>query len=254
MVNRTHKMSIPGRFWGSPFANRIGGALRHHGISPGSHRNPVRQPAVPLGFEGLEWGNSPRLRSSRRSWSRELDGAAFAGSQRRNDGNPGRKGGVSLVVLLFDQSSGRLSPRRAGLWTHMRALLTAGRLDRTLALGVPPEVSVELALRSESLVRPSHRRKVASSLRLLLAAVDRSHPAPRFAVPLCREQIEEAAADMRALIDGLVASGPVAAQGVARVRLLLGDGCGPLYNRASGDSVRQRVKEAILALDPLSDM
>jgi hypothetical protein len=59
---------------------------------------------------------------------------------------------------------------------------------------------------------------------------------------------------MQALIDGLVASGPVAAQGVAQVRVLLGDGCGPLYSRASGDSVRRGVQEAIVALDPLIDV
>ncbi len=59
---------------------------------------------------------------------------------------------------------------------------------------------------------------------------------------------------MRALIDGLVATGPVAAQGVAQVWVLLGDGCGPLYSRASGDSVRRRVQEAIAALDPLTDV
>ena len=157
------------------------------------------------------------------------------------------------MVLLVDQSSGRLNPRRAGHWKHMRAVLAAGRLDRALARGVQPEASVELALRSQRLVRPPVRRKLAKSLRLLLAEADRSHPAPRFAVPVCRDRIEEAAADMRALIDGLVASGPVAAQGVARVLVLLSDGCGPLYSRASGDSVRRRVQEATVALDPLTD-
>jgi hypothetical protein len=158
------------------------------------------------------------------------------------------------VVLLVDQTSGRLNPRRAGLLKHIRALLTAGRLDRALARGVQPEASVELALRSQRLVRPSVRRKLARHLRLLLAAADRSHPAPRFAVPLCRDRIAEAAADMRILSDGLVASGPVAAQGVAQVLVLLGDGCGPLYSRASGDSVGRRVQEAIVALDPLTDV
>ena len=167
---------------------------------------------------------------------------------------PWEKGGVSLVLLLVDQTSGRLSPRRAGPWKHMRALLTAGRLDRALAQGAQPEASVELALRSQRLVRPSVRGKLARSLQLLLATADRSHPAPRCAVPLCRDSIAEAAADIRALIECLVASGPVAAHGVAQVWILLGDGCGPLYSRASSDSVRRRVQEAILALDPLTDV
>jgi hypothetical protein len=170
-----------------------------------------------------------------------------------DDGNPARKG-VSFVVLLVDQTSGQLSPRRAGLWRHMRARLKAGCLDRALAQGVQPEASVELALRSQRLVRPSVRRKLAKNLRLLLAAADRTQPAPRSAVPLCRDRIAEATADIRTLSDGLVASGPVAAQGVAQVLVLLGDGCGPLYSRASGDSVRQRVQEAIVALDPLTDV
>lgn len=58
---------------------------------------------------------------------------------------------------------------------------------------------------------------------------------------------------MRVLIDALVAPGPVAVQGVAQVWVLLGDGCGPLYSRGSSDSVRRKIQEAILALDPLTD-
>ena len=158
------------------------------------------------------------------------------------------------MVLLVDQTSGRLSPRRAGLWKHAWALLTAGGLDRALAQGVQPEASVELALRSQRLVRPSVRRKLAKSLRLLLAAADRSHPASRFAVPSVGTGSRRQRRTCAALIDGLVATGPVAAQGVAQVWVLLGDGCGPLYSRASGDSVRRRVQEAIAALDPLTDV
>ena len=54
-------------------------------------------------------------------------------------------------------------------------------------------------------MRPSVRRKLARSLRLLLAAADRSRPAPRCAVPLCRDSIVLGRSRARAL-KGLGAS------------------------------------------------
>jgi hypothetical protein len=74
------------------------------------------------------------------------------------------------------------------------------------------------ACRQWEAIRSGAGHGLRQNLRQLLAAADRTQPAPRSAVPVCRDMIAEATADVRTLSDGLVASGPVAAPGVARNR------------------------------------
>jgi hypothetical protein len=72
-------------------------------------------------------------------------------------------------------------------------------------------------------------------------------------VPVCRDRVRESAEDLGDLIRRLLADGPVAARGVALASVLLRDGSGPLHHRANADDVRARLREAVSALDPLTD-
>jgi hypothetical protein len=69
-------------------------------------------------------------------------------------------------------------------------------------------------------------------------------------VPVCRERVTDSAEELGDLIRRLLGGGPVAARGVALASVLLTDGSGPLYRRASADDLRARVREAVNALGP----
>lgn len=80
--------------------------------------------------------------------------------------------------------------------------------------------------------------------------VVRERPPKLTRVPLRRDRIVAAAADIRELQRSLRASAPVPARGVAIASTLLADGTGPLYNRNSRVDLRVAVREAIEHLDP----
>ena len=66
-------------------------------------------------------------------------------------------------------------------------------------------------------------------------------------MPVPYEQVRGAAADLRLLASRLDGPGPVAPAGVARARLLVGDGTGPLYDRSSDPDDLVRAAERALA-------
>jgi len=121
-------------------------------------------------------------------------------------------------------------------------------LDARLAAGASPEGDVLIGLRARALVVPARRQRLASDWdRLLTAARDRPAAAH---VPLRRDRIVAAEADIRELQRSLRASAPVPARGVAIARSLLADGTGPVFNRNSRVDLRAAVQDAIQHLDP----
>jgi hypothetical protein len=65
-----------------------------------------------------------------------------------------------------------------------------------------------------------------------------------------RGAVLEAADELDAVVQRLREPRPVAAGGVARVRLLLTDGCGPLYLPVAGQTLRTAVEAALDGLEP----
>jgi hypothetical protein len=123
---------------------------------------------------------------------------------------------------------------------HLAVHLRAGRLDRELAAGRPPATDQALALHAERLTRPAARHRLAAALRRLV----RGERAP---VPIARERVCGAAPDLRLLASRLDGPGRVAPAGVARARLLVGDGTGPLYDRSADPDALARAAERALA-------
>jgi hypothetical protein len=124
----------------------------------------------------------------------------------------------------------------------------AFRLDRDLAGGASPDATVPLALRAQMLVRGPVRRDLARSASRVLATATQAPAAGRFPVPVCRDRVRGCSAEFGELIGRLLAPGPVAVRGVAKATVLLADGSGPLYRRASADDLRARVRDAADAL------
>ena len=73
----------------------------------------------------------------------------------------------------------------------------------------------------------------------------------RFRVPLSRGQIFDNRRELKALIDRLLAMGPIDVRGVAMVRALLADGTGPLYETSTARDLNTELRAAIVAMDPL---
>jgi hypothetical protein len=156
-----------------------------------------------------------------------------------------------MLVLLVGADD-CLTARDATVGERLTARLRSGTLDRDLACGVSPDASAPLELRAQALERMSARRELARTLRRLLAEADAQVPRRRSGVvPIMRDTIRDASDEFRILIEHLLAPGPVSAQGVAQIRLLLQDGSGPLFHRGAGECLRTCLQKATAALQPL---
>jgi hypothetical protein len=152
--------------------------------------------------------------------------------------------GRTRHVLVRDEQ-GRLSLRRLQPWHRVLARCAAARLDRELAAGTSPEISVTLAARAIQLTSMTFRRDLATSVqRILAAAADppaimpwRAASVERLRLPLNRAQISQLAGPLARLAGSLTAPGPVPAQAVAMASQLLADGTGPLYHPVRGDDL-----------------
>lgn len=162
-----------------------------------------------------------------------------------------------MLVLLDEADCPVAKPVRP--WDRFLARMRASRLDSDLADGASPDSTVPLALRAQMLVSARTRRDLARGAQRVLAtaiqvpAADRRPQLPaagRLRAPICRDRVRDSSEELGDLIRRLLAGGPVAARGVALASVLLSDGRGPLYHRASPDEVRARVREAVDALGP----
>lgn len=139
------------------------------------------------------------------------------------------------------------SPR---LRDRLSARFGVERLDRALAHGTSPEANAPLALRAQRLTEPEERGSIARELRRI---VRESHEARRptlSRIMPSRARVRAAREELIRLADTLEEPGPVAAGGVARARILLTDGAGPLYNSASRTTLVADATRAMRELRP----
>lgn len=162
-----------------------------------------------------------------------------------------RQAGEGALVLLLHPQAPHLRARRVGYLNRATARIRAAHLDRQLAAGACPDGTPALAWRARVLVRPAARAQLARSLERVVARAAGEVPAPRLGVPLDRRAVAEAAGEVHALVDRLCSPGPVPAGGVARVRVLLSDGGGPLYHRHVDTGLVDALRAALDRLCPL---
>jgi hypothetical protein len=140
--------------------------------------------------------------------------------------------------------------RPCRLHARVLAWLGAWWLDQALAAGVSPDGGVLLSLRAHRLIGLTTRRSLAAELRdLLPRARRRAHPLDNGAA-VCAVGVLQTRASILALADRLDAWEPVEPAGVARVRVLLRDGTGPLYSEEPTDELERSLVAALDALDP----
>jgi hypothetical protein len=131
--------------------------------------------------------------------------------------------------------------------TWIRSRVNASELDRELASGVPPEADPVLELRAAVLTRPSVAMQLGQRLRRI---VREAHQPAGPSVPIrgCRERVLAAEDELRLLASRLQSARTPSVRGIAKVHVLVTDGCGPLYYRGSRENLSAAIREATAAL------
>jgi len=130
-----------------------------------------------------------------------------------------------------------------------RALAWA-ELDRRLAAGESPWTSEALGARARQITAPRSRRQLAAGLAGVMRSARAGAPAWTAAARSRNPDVVDARAVIAALDQRLRAPDPVAAQGVAMVRMLLIDGNGLLYQPGRSGEVGSQLRAAAAALEP----
>lgn len=164
-----------------------------------------------------------------------------------------RTGPTALLLAAPDNGDAFAWQANRG-WIRLLAHVLASRLDGQLASGLPPESSRLTAARAQRLVSLPVRSALARQWRELLAQAAGPSVGRNPAVPICRDRIAAAAADLRAMLDALSTRLPVPARGVAAANRLLTDGAGPIYNRSSTTDLVDAVRQVVELLDPATSL
>jgi hypothetical protein len=154
---------------------------------------------------------------------------------------------MSPMIVLLEQGAG-LGLRRVRWRDRLVVRARASALDQELAAGASPESSLALAVHAGRLCEPAQRWLLARSLTRIVAFSD-APAGRRLKAPICRPAVQRARDELSAVVGRLSATGPVGVQGVARIRELLADGTGPLYQPAQPEQLRHELVTALDALD-----
>jgi hypothetical protein len=156
-----------------------------------------------------------------------------------------------LVILTAEQGSGEVVvARRARLHERLAARWRASSLDAELARGVAPEARAALALRAHALGEPGVRKLLARQVRRVLDEARSAQRSSCARIPIRTDEVLAAAAELDELATRLISPGLLASSGLASVRLLLSDGCSPLYFRGAAEELRAAVSGALEAIEP----
>jgi hypothetical protein len=135
--------------------------------------------------------------------------------------------------------------RRPSLAARVTARLRGHHLDRQLAVGVPAAAGSALQVHQARLTSVAEREAIARALR---QAVQDSGIAPLSSrIPVHPTNVAAAEDLIDTITLRLHSPRPASARGMARLRLVLSDGCGPMYKFGQGD-LRGRLGAALAAL------
>jgi hypothetical protein len=162
-------------------------------------------------------------------------------------------------VLLVAEPGQPLQFRSCRLrpWDRIAARCLVGSLDRQLAEGRPADVNPRRAARARHLVEPAQRETLARNWEhLIQVAGSTPWPAHRLdpRPPVPADEFAAAGPELAQMLSRLRAPLPVPVRGVALAQVLLTDGTGPAYNRGFPVALARAVREAVLYMDPATDL
>jgi hypothetical protein len=129
----------------------------------------------------------------------------------------------------------RDSAPRPSLAARVTARLRAHQLDRQLAVGVPAQAGSALAVHQARLTSVAEREAVARMLRQAMRDAHEGGEPLSSRIPVHRTNIVAAEDLIDAITLRLHSPRPVSARGMARLRVILSDGSGPMYRYGRGD-------------------
>jgi hypothetical protein len=129
----------------------------------------------------------------------------------------------------------RSAAPRPSLVARVTARLRAYQLDRQLAVGVPAPAGSALAIHEARLTSTAERESIASALRRAVHDVHAGGTPLCVRIPVHLNNIAAAEDLIDTITLRLHSPRPVSARGMARLRVVLSDGCGPMYESGRGD-------------------
>jgi len=139
-----------------------------------------------------------------------------------------------LGTAPLDYADDAKTGGRASWSARLQARLFAGRLDQEIEDGLSPLPGSPLEVHGARLVSARERNELARALRLVLQDADSAPGLYHLRVPVAAAAVRHAAEVVEAVHGRLADPFPVRARGMARLRLLLADGRGPLYRSGRG--------------------
>jgi hypothetical protein len=148
-----------------------------------------------------------------------------------------------------------------GVRDRLLARLCADALDRAIADGLPSELDRAIAdddpseargaraARAVALMRPAVAHELGDQLMGILETAQRPQTMPGMRViGAARNEVLAAEDAIRTLADRLQSGEPLDVQGIAKVRVLLRDGSGPMFHAGSDTTLSDAIQDAASAL------
>lgn len=152
-----------------------------------------------------------------------------------------------LTSAQFQDAVGHDEAPRISYGTRVMARLLAAKFDRMLAVGVRATEGSPLAVHAARVISVDEREAIARSLRRALDDAGNRHAPASSRIPLNVPNITAARDRIDQVTLRLHSPRPVTARGMARLRILLADGTGPMYRYGRGD-LEGRLGAALAAL------
>lgn len=151
------------------------------------------------------------------------------------------------LVTMNDDAASVAEPGRPSVAARLNAWAFAPKFDRQVDAGMVPTPGSSLAAHVMRLTSVQERETIARSFRLVLGIGEQPRAIAQSQVAVLAGRINEC----RELIDDITlrlhSPLPVNAKGMARLRILLSDGAGPLYFHGSG-CLAAELRAALAAL------
>jgi len=152
-----------------------------------------------------------------------------------------------LSPTQINSATTRDDASRVPYGTRVMARLLAAKFDRMLAVGVRPTQGSPLAVHAARLISVEEREGIAASLRRAVSDARDAHAPVSSRVPLNVPNLVAAEDRIDQITLRLHSPRPVNVRGMARLRLLLAGGAGPMYRCGRGD-LEGRLGAALAAL------
>jgi hypothetical protein len=139
------------------------------------------------------------------------------------------------------------APGRPSIRAHVTARFFPRHLDSQLSVGAPRPAGSALDIHAARLESDDERHAIARALRNCVIDAHHGRPFRAGRIPVHRRNVTDAEDVIDMITLRLHSPRHVSSTGMARLRLLLSDGCGPLYQWGHGD-LGDRLRAAAAAL------